>query len=169
MKKLLTGILFCALMFGSAINSSAQPNGNGPRGPIPGWEQELSPEQMEQAKKIFNESYAAQDSTRQALAVKRAELNAILSSANPDTAKIESLSREIGELRGKMLAARAETRAKLQQQGLPADIYGPDQQSQRAWRNGPRDWHHGPKHGHRHHYNGGWGCPGMMYNMMGNW
>lgn len=115
--------------------------------PCPAFGPGLSPEQMRQAQKIFDENFASMDATRQELAAKRAELNALLASPNPDRGKIERLSADIGQLRGKMLAARADVRAKLQQQGLPADFYGP---------NGPRGWGYGP--------NPGWGCPGMMWD-----
>ncbi|MGE9985986.1 periplasmic heavy metal sensor [Desulfovibrio sp. SGI.169] len=79
----------------------------------------LSPEQREKAQSIFNSHYAKMDSVRQALITKRAELDAQMSSPSPDKGKIESLSKEIGELRGKMLAARVDLRAQLDKEGLP--------------------------------------------------
>lgn len=137
------------------------------------WGQQLTPQQRQQAEKIFNENFASLDETRQALAAKRQALDAELSSENPDPAKIESLSREIGELRGKILAARVKVRSQLAEEGLPQDFYGPGGPKGSRDRNrGPEVWHHGKRrHGHGH-YRGddippcGYGCPGMM---MGGW
>lgn len=86
---------------------------------IPGFTKELTAKQQDTLKKIWSENLAVRKSLRKALAVKRAELNEIMKSENPDKAKIESISREIGELRGKMLVEGAETHAKLAKAGLP--------------------------------------------------
>ena len=148
-KNMAVAILAAALCCSFASPGEAAPRGpNAPQGnfggPEFGYGNGLSPEQMEQARQIFNESYASMDSTRQNLAAKRAELNAELANPNPDKAKIERLATEIGALRGKMLAARTEVRSRLQEQGLPADYYGP---------RGPNPYYDGPRPG--------WGCPGM--------
>lgn len=143
------------LCLGLASSPSAQPGYYS--GPC--WGQQLSPEQINTAQKIFNDSAATTSATRQALAVKRAELDALLDSPNPDKARIATLAEEIGQLRGQMLAARVDVRQKLAQQGLPTDYYGtagvnPDN----GWRGGY--YHHG---GHRGGHRGGWGCGGMMW------
>lgn len=82
----------------------------------------LTSEQKAAAKKIIGESKKATEGVRQALTAKKAELDTLMRGEAPDAAKIESVSREIGELRGQLLAARAETSAKLRQAGLPADF-----------------------------------------------
>ena len=64
------------------------------------------------------------DAVRQSLITKRAELDAQMSSVSPDKGKIESLSREIGELEGKMRSDRADLRAQLDKEGLPMGGYG---------------------------------------------
>lgn len=145
--------------------------------PCPGYGPGLSPEQMQEAQKIFTDNYASMTATRQELAAKRAELNALLASPAPDRGQIERLSTEIGQLRGKMLAARADVRAQLQAKGLPADFYGPRGPAGNGgpnpgwgcpgmmWDNGPGwhgngprgPWHHGPRHGGRGHGHGGCG------------
>lgn len=103
----------------------------------------LTPEQQANARKIFNENYENTRNIREALGEKRAELDALLSAANPDKARIEDLSREIGELRGKMIAARVEVRNKLAQAGLPADLYGTDGfEGNGGWSHGKRRHHH---------------------------
>ena len=167
MKRIATGVLFGVLALGICATANSQPGGAMGR-PGPAMQQQLSPEQLEQAKRIFQESYKDMEATRQALAAKRAELDSLLYSPNPDKAKIETLSREIGELRGKMLAARVETREKLQQNDLPENIYGPDQPMRRGYGPRPEVWQGGRHwHGHRRPH-GGWGCPGMM-GPCGNW
>lgn len=188
-KKIALIALAATLLCGFAANGEAAFHGPGAPAPAPGqgnfgapcpaFGPGLSPEQMQQAQQIFNESFASMDGTRQTLAAKRAELNALLASPNPDKGQIERLSTEIGQLRGKMLAARADVRAKLQQQGLPADFYGPGaprggnfgpnpgwgcpgmmmwDNGPQGWNDGPRGgWHHGPRHGGRGHGHGGCG------------
>lgn len=107
----------------------------------------LTAEQQMQAKKIFDESYERTRNIRQALGAKRAELDALLSSQDPDKTKIEDLSREIGELRGKMISERVEVRRKLAEAGLPADLYGTEGfEENGGWRRG--------RHHHRHHGRG---------------
>lgn len=104
--------------------------------------QQWTPEQRAQAQEIFDRNYANMNNIRQELAAKRYELDAQLASPNPDSAKIESLSREIGELRGKMLANRSKVRNQLRDQGLSSDYYGDSN-------NG--NWHHGRPYGNWHH------------------
>lgn len=148
--------LVCALFCGIADlrEASAHPEDcpafNG------GYAHQLTPEQMEAARQIFNNNFASMDTTRQALAAKRAELNSVLASPQPDGAKIESLSREIGELRGKMLAARAEVRSQLARNGLPTDFYGPEGEGPDNRAFGPRHGYHHPRH--RGYQRGGCGC-----------
>ncbi|WP_165078713.1 MULTISPECIES: periplasmic heavy metal sensor [unclassified Desulfovibrio] len=140
----------------------------------------LSTEQQAKAKKIHDETVAATSETREKLRAKRAELDAQLASPEPDKDKIESLSREIGELRGKLMAARVDLRAKLAKEGIPAEAYeaapgprngfgpgnggpanaGPGYGPAPCW--GPNGgygygYHHGRRGGH---HRGGWG---------GNW
>lgn len=104
----------------------------------------LTAEQQMQAKKIFDESYEKTRNIRQTLGAKRAELDALLSGQDPDKSKIEDLSREIGELRGKMISERVEVRSKLAKAGLPADLYGTEGfEENGGWRRG--------RHHHRHH------------------
>ena len=118
----------------------------------------LTPEQRRIAQEVFDRNYAAMESTRQALTEKRAQLDEEMASENPDGAVIERLSREIGELRGKMLAARANARAELAKDGLSTDLYSPGAPRERVrpdqdvWRG-----HHGyyGHYGHRGPRGGG--------------
>lgn len=102
----------------------AQARGHGGWDGGPGYNAPLSQEQENKARQIFSSHYEKTEAIRQALITKRAELQAQMVSNSPDKAKIESLSREIGELRGKMLTARTELRAQLDKEGLPMGGYG---------------------------------------------
>lgn len=141
-------LLAAAILLGSALTCSAQPySGN----------QQWTSEQRAAAQQIFDENFADMDNIRQQLSDKRLELDAHLSSPNPDGAKIESLSREIGELRGQMLANRAKVRAQLRERGLSSDYYGPSHYSQHNGHGRNYDnWHHGDRRGYGPM--GGCGC-----------
>lgn len=147
--------LLCALTFAAAGTSFAV-------GPDDDYDDnlygpQLSQEQMAQARKIFNDNYASMEATRKALTAKRAELDAQLASPTPDKAKIESLSREIGELRGKILSSRVEVRTQLEKQGLPSDFYGPAPAPRNDFRRGDFRHHHG-RRGHGCPWRGMYGC-----------
>lgn len=159
----------CGLLFvGGIAQAAAGFNGPGAKG-NPGWNQQLTPEQRQQAEKIFTENFSSMDETRQLLAQKRQQLDEILASDNPDPSQIETLSREIGDLRGKMLAARVKARAQLAEQGLPQDFYGPGgPRPRRDWQRGPEVWHGGKRgHGHRHGHGRGYYMMGPGYGCMG--
>lgn len=128
MLKRTLGALALIATLGMAVSTQAGPCYNGPCNPgfnPHAYGRPLTPEQMAEAQQIFNETNADMEITRQKLAAKRTELNQVLSLPMPDRGKIESLSREIGELRGQMLAARAEARNRLAQKGLPATSFAP--------------------------------------------
>ena len=159
-KKLLTFVFACGLAFSASQTFAADeigcPMWGGGYGP------QMTPQQLESAREIVGRGYANMDSTRQALAAKRNELDSLLASPNPDGARIEQLSREIGELRGKMLSARAQVRSELIQKGLSPDFLGPNAGGREYDYAPPRRYHHGP-------YHGGWGHRGWHGCMMGGW
>ena len=154
-KKALSLVLAALVLAGCAGFAQAAPNGNASG---------MSQEQRLLAQEIINRNYQAMEATRQALTEKRAQLDEEMASANPNAAAIENLSREIGELRGKMLAARAGARAELAKNGLATDAYAPKAQRQPRYRDQDYDrgdgyWHHGDRgrhHGPRGH--GYWRC-----------
>lgn len=82
-------------------------------------EQQLTPEQQAKYKKIIEEGRLATADMRKEMENKRAELQSILQSENPDKGRIEALSTEIGALRGRILSARVDTNAELKKEGLP--------------------------------------------------
>lgn len=156
------GLLACGLSLGFGGFCQAQDTP-----PPPPQYQQITPEQWAEAQKIFNENYAGMENTRQELAYKRQLLDQHLSSPNPDRNAIEQLSREIGELRGKMLASRVEARNRLAERGLPADCYGPCNGYYPMGMMGydmMGPYYGGRHHGHGYrHGRGGWGCPGWRW------
>lgn len=135
----------------------------------------LTTDQQAKARKIHDETVAATSETREKLRAKRAELDAQLASPEPDKGKIESLSREIGELRGKLMAARVDLRARLAKEGIPAEAFEPASGPRNGFgpgNGGPGNggpaygpgpgpdggygygYHHGRRGGH---HRGGWG------------
>ena len=111
--------------------------GNGPYGG-------MTQEQQVAAQKMHAEFYAATDGLRQQIMSKEAELQAQMYSASPDSKKIEGLSREIGELQGKLMVERNKYTSRMSSEGIPAGMgYGG-----------------GYGHGGRH---GGWGHGGRCF------
>lgn len=109
-----------SVMAFSGLAQARGPMGGGPGfgGPMAGGSA-LTQEQQVKAQKIYADQYAAMSSVRQEMITKQAELQVQMVSATPDAAKIEALSKEIGALRGKMLVARNDMRAKLTKEGIP--------------------------------------------------
>lgn len=138
----------------------------------------LSPEQEAAARKLHAESLAGTTDLRDALRAKRAELDAQLASPDPDKGKIESLSRDIGELRGKLMAARVDLRARLAREGIPAEAYGPAPQGRPGpggpgpnapgygpcWGPDGHGYGYGYHHGRRGGHHGGYGPRGGCWN-----
>lgn len=127
--KIAAAALFCALCLGAHIANAAEASGTDNDNVVPKYQmqpygQQYTAEQLEAAKKIFNDNYADMEQTRRSLADRQYELSQELASPNPDKGRIEALSQEIGKLRGKMLAARADLRKNLAGQGLPPDCFG---------------------------------------------
>lgn len=159
-KKSFASLAIAAALVLGASAGQAQPDGVPPAYQMQPY-RGLTAQQEQEAQKIFVDNYAEMEATRQALAAKRMELDQQLASPSPDKGKIERLSREIGELRGKMLSARADVRAKLNQKGLPPDYFGPNYDygrgygpcwdaPQGGWDRGYGWYHHGYRgHGHR--------------------
>lgn len=111
------------------------------------WGADITPEQRSAVQKILEKNWNENSSVRQALASKYEELNTILVKDNPDSSKIETLSREIGELRGKILESRVKVRSELEKLGLPTNFY-----SYHEMRGHDGSWHiggYGPNHGRR--------------------
>lgn len=88
--------------------------------------EKLSPEQQAAARKIIDENRASTSATREALKARTAELDAQMKSETPDTTLVQKLSAEIGELKGRLLAARADLRQELAKGGIPSGTFERD-------------------------------------------
>lgn len=90
--------------------------GNGPAdcpGYGAGMMAKMTPEQQAAFTKL-HDAYAAKTAQMRAdLGVKRAELNALVVTQNPDQAKIASLSKQIGDLQGQLLTERTQFRIQV--------------------------------------------------------
>ena len=95
-----------------------QQGGNFPQAP------QLTPEQMEKAKQIFGNSSGKIDSLLQTLATKQNELNSELAKPSPANEKVVELSREIGEIQGKLVNERNAIHAQMAKEGIPAPAAG---------------------------------------------
>lgn len=142
MKKSLCGFLALAMLATGVIGFSgvAEARGGRHNGYGPGYNyNNLTPEQQEKARKLHDEHYNSVAPIRQQMIVKQAELDALLINEKPDAKKVESLSRDLGELRGKMMNQRLALRDRLEKEGLPG--YG------MGYHNGGRrgGWHHGDR------------------------
>lgn len=139
---LIAAAFFCAITF--AVAGSAFAWGIHSIDHENAWGKDFTPEQWTIAQKILEKNWSGTSDTRIQLSAKYAEIKAALSASNPDSKKIESLSREIGELRGKILQARVNTREELEKQGLPSDYL-----SGHGMRGHSGSWHigsYGPGH-----------------------
>ncbi|MBQ3059031.1 MAG: periplasmic heavy metal sensor [Desulfovibrio sp.] len=144
--------LLAVLSLACADFAQAKPEGDIQKD-CPRKEVSLSQEQRDAMEKLSREYFDKTLSLRQALMVKKAELEAQMISPRPDTAKVEALSREIGELRGKMTVARINFRTELEKQGIPAALcpalgraHGFDRGPASDCERGPRS--HRPHGGH---------------------
>ena len=81
--------------------------------------EQLTPEQQEKAKAIFEEGKSSGKGLKEQIKAKKSELDKLLQNPAANTAAIEAASRELGELRGKDMLNRMSFNQKLQQAGLP--------------------------------------------------
>ena len=77
-----------------------------------GWGQ-LSPEKQAAFQKIHDAFAAKTAQLRADLGVKMAELNALSVAAAPDQAKIDAVTKQIGDLQGKLLSERTQFRIQV--------------------------------------------------------
>lgn len=105
----------------------------------PGAMAQLSPEKQAAFQKLHDAFAAKTAQLRADLGVKMAELNAATVAQNPDQAKIDALTKQVGELQGKLLGERTQFRIQVAKEVGPGVMGG---------------YHHG-------------GCPGPC-GMMGN-
>jgi len=91
--------------------------GNG-RGGCGGYAQNMTPEQQEQFDALHKDFIAKTEPLRQEIYAKHMELEALLAAVKTDKAKVDSVTKELVELKGKMFTARTEFREKLAELGI---------------------------------------------------
>ncbi len=84
----------------------------------------LSAEQQAAAQKIHAEHYAATAPLQQQLYARQAELDAQIYAQGGDDKKVQSLTREVGDIRAKLYAAQVDLRRALAKAGIPATGMG---------------------------------------------
>lgn len=119
-KRIATVFIAAALTLGFAMGTESFARGGQRQGPPP-WMQTLNAEQQTTAKKILDEHAAQTEPLRKALDEKRAELKGLLQTKSPDTERIRAIQREIGELRGKLLADGVDMHDHFAKAGLPVE------------------------------------------------
>jgi len=98
---------------------------NGPR--YGGWYGNLTEDQRKQMETLNQKFYDETSQVRNELWAKRAELNTLLNTSEPDTEKAKSLQKEISELQAKLAQARIDYQ-------LEVSKVNPD--AQQGWRSG---------------------------------
>ncbi|EHM3733075.1 zinc resistance sensor/chaperone ZraP [Salmonella enterica] len=86
------------------------------------WQQGGSPlttEQQATAQKIYDDYYTQTSALRQQLISKRYEYNALLTASSPDTAKINSVAKEMESLGQKLDEQRVKRDVAMAQAGIP--------------------------------------------------
>jgi len=74
---------------------------------------QLTPEKQAAFQKIHDAFAAKTAQMRAELGVKMAELNALAVAPTPDSAKIDALTKQIGEIKGKLLSERTQFRIQV--------------------------------------------------------
>lgn len=127
-KNVLTLSLALAAILGLAGMANAQNHMMGGAGMAGGHAMgavyNLPPEKQAAVQKLYSEHNLATEPLRQQLFAKQSELNVLYYSGSTDTAKVQTLSREIGELNGKLYSAQVNLRKQLAKEGVPASGMG---------------------------------------------
>ena len=116
----ITLVALAALALTSSL-AMARPGGQGGgmgagQGDCPGYGggmAQLTPEKQAAFQKIHDAFAAKTAQMRAELGVKMAELNTLAVAPTPDQGKIEALTKQIGELKGKLLAERTQFRIQV--------------------------------------------------------
>ena len=121
-KSLILSLAAVAVLSLSALAVAGQ--GFGPGGCGMGPMQALTPEQREQAMVLFEEHQKAMIPLREQIRAKHALLEAALRAEKPDTKAVDGLTKELGELKVRVLTEQVALSKKLAAAGLPA-AFGP--------------------------------------------
>lgn len=80
----------------------------------------LSPEKQAKAQQIYADYYAKTITLRQQILSKQSELNALIYSGKDDEKKIQSLTKEISDLRSKIFESQVALQRQLAKEDLPS-------------------------------------------------
>ncbi|BAH78012.1 periplasmic heavy metal sensor [Solidesulfovibrio magneticus] len=112
----LSALAILALTSSLALARGGMGGGQGGQGSCPGmgggWGQ-LSPEKQAAFQKLHDAFAAKTAQLRADLGVKMAELNALSVAATPDQAKIDAVTKQIGDLQAKLLSERTQFRIQV--------------------------------------------------------
>lgn len=112
----LSALAILALTSSLALARGGMGGGQGGQGGCPGmgggWGQ-LSPEKQAAFQKLHDAFAAKTAQLRADLGVKMAELNALSVGTSPDQAKIDAVTKQIGELQAKLLSERTQFRIQV--------------------------------------------------------
>lgn len=117
------GLLAMMTVAGTAM--AAGPGGHRGSGPMGGFHQMLTDQQQADMQAIFADHYKKVQPLRDQMRSKHAELEAIYYSGSANNSKVQSLFREIADIKAKMFAERMDLKAKLDAKGLPSGHMGP--------------------------------------------
>jgi zinc resistance-associated protein len=114
-RRVLSLALVAAMLGLTGLASAAEPQGERTTttGHYGAGMMRLSPEKQAIVRKLHEDFYNSTKATRQELISKRHELDAQLYSAKPDENKIQTLTKEISELRATLYNARISLKGKL--------------------------------------------------------
>lgn len=121
-----TTMLTASLAMARPAGPAGGPGGPGGQGygygPCGGAYAQLAPEKQAALQKLQEAYFAKTAQLRADIGVKRAELNALTVTGNPDAAKVQALSKDLGDLIGKLTAERTLFRAQVAKELGPAGL-----------------------------------------------
>lgn len=119
-------ILTLSLALVAVLGIAGMANAQGYMMGGPGMMNGMAPEKQAAVQKAYDDYAVATDQLNQQLFAKQAELNALYNSGSADTGRVQTLTREIGDLNGKLYAAQANLRKQLAKTGAtsPNSGYG---------------------------------------------
>ncbi|MDR0826460.1 MAG: periplasmic heavy metal sensor [Desulfovibrio sp.] len=145
MKKSTTVMMVMGLVFVTSFTFAGSglaqgPGGRGCGGGSHGFMERApraTPEQAARAQKLRDSYFQSTNTLRGQLHEKKAVLRALMAALTPDKAKIEATSQELGALRGKLNAERAEFMAQLRKEGIAGlNYFAPRQMNRQGGKQG---------------------------------
>jgi len=110
-------ILTLSLALVAVLGIAGMANAQGYMMGGPGMMNGVAPENQAAMQKAYDGYAVATDQLNEQLFAKQAELNALYNSGSADSGRVQTLTREIGDLNGKLYAAQANLRKQLAKTG----------------------------------------------------